>query len=141
MDSRLKKSLEIFLVVAVLAVIGYLLFPSLFKIFDFSAKSTSETNTESAIKFTRELYTTLNMSEGVVLPFKLEFDGDKYTIYSEGTVYNYTGTKLVDAKRELPKTGYIEIKEDGSLDAQKLTYKIGGYVCSQTTEVRPVCIK
>lgn len=141
MNSTLKKNLEIFLVVAVLLVSGYLLFPSLYKIFNFSVKSTSESNTESAIKYTRELYTTLNMSEGVVLPFKLEFDRDKYTIYSQGIVYNQKGTKLVDSKRELPRTGYIEIKEDGSLDAQNLTYGIGGYICSQTTEIRPVCVK
>lgn len=139
--SSLRKIFGIILVVGILSLSAYLLFPSLFKIFDYSAKSTSESNTESIIKFTRDMYATLNMNEGVVLPFKLEFDGKGYKIYSGGVEYTPTSSSMVDASRELPKSGYIEIREDGSIDAQNLRYALGGYVCSQTSESRPVCIK
>lgn len=139
--SKSSKRLETVLVSVVIVIICWILFPSIIKIYNYSIKSTNETNTESAIKYAKDLYATLNLYTDVDAPFKIEFYDGGYKLYSNGVEFTPINNVSVDAKRELPKSGYIVVNADGTAIAQKLSYIIGGYICNEIEDNRPVCKK
>ena len=137
--SKSRKILENFLIVIALIIISYILFPSIVKIYNYSLQSTNVTNTNSSIIYVRNVYSTINLYDNVKLPFRVEFNNGDYIMYEKGEQYNPAFAIPVNAGKDLPKSGYIEISEDGKISATNLNYNIGNYVCNLTEENHPVC--
>ena len=131
------KMVENGLVIILLFIIIVILLPSVTTMASKSMQSAAKTNTIANIEFVKELYTTINLTDTVNLPFKVVYTDDGYKIYSNKTRYKKTVNVKLDSKNKLPTEGSIEIKEDGYTVVKNL--KFGGYKCNQEKYMEIIC--
>ena len=142
-NTKIIKMVENGLVIIVLFSIIIILFPSLEKIVDKTAKQSAESSTQGVFNMAKDYYTNINLQDIVDLPFEIEFDENTkkgYIIYSNGLEYTPPIGVNLKIEGKLPSTGSVVIKKDGEIEAKNLKFK--KYICGKASIAAPVvCVK
>ena len=133
------KFVENGMVIILLFIVIIILLPLLTTLISKAFNTSAKTNTEELIEFTKNVYTTINLTEEINLPFKIVFDNGKYTVYTKNTEYKLNEKTKKMNKAKLPSSGSILIKEDGEVVIENV--KFGLYKCNQTKQNKVVCNK
>ena len=134
---RTIKGIEYSAIMVFFLVIIIIIYPSLSKIFYNMGHDSAITSTQGTIDTVKSFYIDMNLTNEVALPFKVVFDKDGYTYYENGKEVNYKRQLNIKNNGELPKSGSIEIRTDGTVAVVDLTF--GNFKCNQTTEQNLVC--
>lgn len=95
--------------------------------------------TEDAIENIKKLYSKLEADKKAQLPFKVVFDKNGYTVYSNNKKYdNQNDIKFTDSV-QLPDGGFIELSKDGKIKIDNL--KVDNCTCNLDKDNKPVCVK
>lgn len=126
------KLVENMMVILVMFTIIIILAKPLGELVAQNLKTSAETSTRGTIEMVKELYTTINITDEVNLPFKVVYKNDGYTIYSNNEVYTPTMTLNLQDKDKLPTEGSVTVEKDGTIVVKNL--KFGLYKCNQNSE-------
>lgn len=139
MNDNLKeiKMVENGLVIILLFVIITILLPSVTSLVAKSLQLSAQTSTQGTIDMVKSLYTTINLTDEVNLPFKVIYNKDGYTIYSDNKKYTPKEEIKVSISGKMPTGGSVEITTGGQVTVKDL--KFGSITCNQINNNIPVC--
>ena len=103
------KMVENGLVIILLFVIIIILLPSVTAVISKSMQMSAKTNTKGTVEIVKELYININLTDDVILPFKVIYNKKGYEIYSGGEKYTPVKTIKIKNEGKLPTSGSVEI--------------------------------
>lgn len=136
--------IELLAVIVILAIIALITTPIILNVIEDSRKNSAVDKAWGTIDAVRLAYSQAQSgAEPVGIPFTVNFpkgdnkgtkDTDWGTVPATGGGYGkgFINDQPVQASGEMPQSGYITIKADGSIVAYKL--KFGQYYCSTMAE-------
>lgn len=136
-DSARIRMLEYGLVILVLFGILIIMTPSLLEIINKSMCDSAKLNTEGTIDTIKQIYTTLNLTDEVALPFKMTYKDGKYTLYENGEKYTVPNTVKIEIDGKQASSGDVVINEDGEIEVKNLTF--GLYTCNKSNKENVEC--
>ena len=128
-DTNRIKNIEYALVITTLFVILIILTPSLIKLIDAAMYNSAKLNTEGSIQTAKDIYTSINLTDELGLPFTIKYINGKYSLYENGEKYTPLKSVKIEVKGKQASSGKIIINTDGQLEVKNL--KFGLYVCNQ----------
>ncbi len=131
------KMVENGLVIILLFVIIIILLPSVTAVISKSMQMSAKTNTKGTVEIVKELYININLTDDVILPFKVIYNKKGYEIYSGGEKYTPVKTIKIKNEGKLPTSGSVEIDSEGYTTVKNL--KFGLYKCNQIKDGDIVC--
>lgn len=131
--------IEYVMVIIVLLIVLIIVVPSLLKIIDNVNQNASITSTKGTVDTVKAIYTDMNLTNEVALPFKAVFNKDGYTLYENGKKVKYKIIFNIKFDGKLPTDGSITINTDGTITVKNLTF--GSFKCNQTPNKELTCEK
>ncbi len=114
-----------------------ILLPSVTSLASKSLQVSAQTSTINSIEMVKGLYTTINLTDEVNLPFKVVYNKEGYKIYSDGKEYIPKESIKVTISGKNPTDGSIEITTEGKIIVKNL--KFGSLKCNQSSDSKLTC--
>ncbi len=131
------KIVENIMIVVLLFVIIIILLPSVSVVMNKSLRSSAEISTKETAEAVKELYININLIDSVNVPFKVIYDNEGYTIYSNGIKYTPRQSIKIESEGKMPTSGSVEIDKEGFTTVKDL--KFGIYKCNQIKDGDITC--